>query len=252
VNTALDDAFAGDALDPARWLPRYLPHWSSGARAAARYEVADGLRLLIEHDQEPWCPEWDGDTRVSALQTGVHAGPLGSPVGQHRFHPDAVVREEQETRWLYTPQYARVAIRCRALADPRCMVALWMIGIEDVPEHSAEICVCEIFGRDVGSETAKVGMGVHPFGDPSIADDFEQVELPIDAREPHTYEADWTPDRVVFLVDGRRVKVVDQSPAYPMQLMLTVYEFAGEEPRDPADYPKAFPVERVTGRPSGR
>ncbi|HWI71143.1 MAG TPA: hypothetical protein VNT55_04250, partial [Baekduia sp.] len=65
------------------------------------------------------------------------------------------VREEQETRWLCTPRYATVAIRCRALADPRCMVALWLIGVEDAPEHSAEVCVCEIFGRDVGSDHPK-------------------------------------------------------------------------------------------------
>ncbi|HWI72354.1 MAG TPA: hypothetical protein VNT55_10390, partial [Baekduia sp.] len=137
MDDALDDGFDGTALDATRWLPYYLPQWSSRARAAARGRVGDGgLRLLIEHDQAPWCPEWDGDTRVSSLQTGVFAGRLGSAVGQHRFHPDAVVREEQETRWLCTPRYATVAIRCRALADPRCMVALWLIGVEDAPEHS--------------------------------------------------------------------------------------------------------------------
>ena len=45
------------------------------------------------------------------------------------------------------------------------MVALWMIGYEDPPERSAEICVCEIFGREVGVDHALVGMGVHPLGD---------------------------------------------------------------------------------------
>jgi hypothetical protein len=44
-----------------------------------------------------------------------------------------------------------------------------MIGHEDEPEHSAEICICEIFGRDVAAEGAMVvGMGLHPFGDPRI------------------------------------------------------------------------------------
>ena len=28
------------------------------------------------------------------------------------------------------------------------MVALWLIGYEDEPDRSGEICVCEIFGRD--------------------------------------------------------------------------------------------------------
>jgi hypothetical protein len=83
-----EDAFAGDRLDLGRWLPYYLPHWSSREQSAARYRVADGvLRLLIEDDQEPWCPELDGDIRVSSLQTGEFAGPVGSAIGQHRFNP---------------------------------------------------------------------------------------------------------------------------------------------------------------------
>jgi hypothetical protein len=62
------------------------------------------------------------------------------------------------------------------------MVALWLIGYEDEPERSAEICVCEILGRDVHPGRAAVGMGVHPFGDPDIVDDFSAETIPIDAR----------------------------------------------------------------------
>jgi hypothetical protein len=128
------------------------------------------------------------------------------------------------------------------------MVALWMIGYEDEPERSAEICVCEIFGRDVGPHHAAVGVGVHPFGDPAIVDDFTRVTLAIDAREFHVYAAEWTRDRVVFLVDGDIVKTVDQSPAYPMQLMLGIYEFPPAEGGEPStDYPKEFVVDYVRG-----
>jgi hypothetical protein len=124
-----EDTFAGGELDRDRWLPYYLPQWSSRELAAARYRVGDdGLRLLIEADQAPWCPGLDGETRVSSLQTGVFAGPLGTRRGQHRFHPDAVVMEEQPSLRLYTPTYGRVALRARAPADPHCMVALWLIG----------------------------------------------------------------------------------------------------------------------------
>ena len=28
----------------------------------------------------------------------------------------------------------------------RSMAAVWMVGIEDAPEHPAEICVFEVFG----------------------------------------------------------------------------------------------------------
>ena len=77
-------------------------------------------------------------------------------------------------------------MRAKALDDPNAMVALWLIGFEDAPERSGEICVCEIFGSEVGPDEALVGMGVHPFGDPSLVDDFARVRLPIDARSTST------------------------------------------------------------------
>jgi hypothetical protein len=250
-----EDTFDGPGLDLGRWLPYYLPHWSSRERSAARYELRDGaLHLRVDADQEPWCPEYDGDVRVSSLQTGAFSGRLGSEVGQHRFAANAVVREEHPNVRLYTPCYGRIELRAKACADPQTMAALWMIGYEDEPERSAEICVCEIFGRDVGPDSVAVGMGVHPFGDPEIVDDFSREVLGIDARDFHVYAAEWTPDGVSFFVDGSVVKRVGQSPGYGMQLMLGLYEFSAEEERDDTSYPKTFVVDYVRGyrlSPSG-
>lgn len=192
-----EDRFEGPELDPTKWLPSYLPQWSSRERAAARYEVGGGLRLLIEEDQPPWCPEWDGELRVSSLQTGVFAGPVGSHLGQQSaFHADAVVREAQPETRLHLQHHGRIETRLRAIDHPRAMVAL----------------------------------------------EWAQEELAIDVREPHVYAADWTPEHVAFSVDGEHVKTVGQSPAYPMQLMLGVYELPGEEP---VDYPHVFAVDYV-------
>jgi hypothetical protein len=246
-----EDTFDGSALDEGRWIPYYLPQWSIRDRSAARYEVGAGrLRLLIEADQRPWCPDLVGEVRASSLQTGLFAGPPGSKVGQHRFAPEAVVREEQENVRLYTSLYSRIEMRARATDDPRCMGALWMIGYEDEPERSAEICVCELFGRNVEDDHAKVDMGVHPFGDPRITDEFASETVPIDARDFHVYAAEWTPEHASFFVDGARVKTVGQSPSYPMQLMLSFYEFP--EDADSGDtqarhYPKEFVVDYVRG-----
>jgi hypothetical protein len=136
------DTFDGDTLDRARWLPHYLPQWSSREASAARYRLGDGtLRLVIE------------------------------------------------------------------------------------AERSAEICICEIFGRNVTAGRAGVGMGLHPFGDPRIRDESSVEDLAIDARDLHSYVAEWTPAHVAFFVDHRLVKLVSQSPACPMQFMLGVYEF---------------------------
>jgi hypothetical protein len=244
---AFEDDFGGPTLDEAHWLPHYLPHWSTPDRTAARFQVGEGvLRLHIEADQLPWCPDLDGDLRVSSLQTGVFAGPIGSRLGQLHFHPDVVVRSTQQARELVTVRYGLIEARMRAPVDERAMVALWMIGTEDTPEHSSEICVAEIFGRDVRSDGARIGMGVRSWADPAITDDFIAEELPIEVREWHTYSADWTPDRVAWYVDDRLVREVEQSANYPMQLMLGIYEFPiSDDPRRPGDYPKVFEVDWV-------
>jgi hypothetical protein len=243
----LDEQFEGAELAASRWLPYYLPHWSSRERSAARYEVRDGvLRLLIEADQEPWCPGLDGEIRVSSLQTGSFAGRVGSSIGQHRFNPAAIVHEAQPNVRLYTPHYGRFELRAKVSDDPATMSTLWMIGYEDTPDRSAEICVCEIFGRDVSSDHVLVGMGVHPFGDPRIVDDFTRESVQVDARDFHVYAAEWTPERVAFFVDDELVKVVDRSPAYPMQLMLGLYELSRDD-ADRGGYPKELVVDYVRG-----
>ena len=242
-----EDDFDDSTLDETHWLPHYLPHWSTPDRTATRYEIRDGvLRLLIEADTPPWCPALDGDLRVSSLQTGVFAGPVGSTIGQLQFHPDVVVRTAHENRTLFATHQGLIEIGMRALDDPRAMVSLWMIGLEDEPSRSSEINIAEIFGRDVAAASARIGMGVHPFGDPAIVDDFVAEEIPIDVREWHTYAADWTPERVAWYIDDRLVRVVDQSATYPMQLMLGIYEFPiDDDRRDPQNYPKAFEVDWV-------
>jgi hypothetical protein len=246
----VEDGFNRSLLNERLWIPYYLPQWSSRARSAARYALNDGtLRLLIESDQQPWSPEFCGHLRVSSLQTGLFAGPVGTTIGQHHFRDDLLVREAQSSIALYTPRYGLFELRARALDNPVNMVALWMIGYEDEPTRSAEICICEIFGRDVGSWQARVGMGLHPFGDPAIADEFSAEEIGIDARESHTYAAEWTPSDVAFYVDERLIKVVHQSPDYPMQFMLNIYEFEdGPQFSYAAElYPKTFVVECFRG-----
>jgi Glycosyl hydrolases family 16 len=246
----VEDYFDRALLDQRLWIPYYLPQWSSRAASLARYQVGGGtLRLLIESDQEPWCPEFNGYLRVSSLQTGMFAGPIGSAVGQHRFRGDLVVREEQRNVALYTPQYGLFELRARALEDPANMVAFWMIGYEDEPTRSAEICICEIFGRDVSPHRCRIGMGVHPFGDPTIKEEFAAETVDIDAREFHTYAAEWAPDSVSFYVDEHLIKIVQQSPAYPMQFMLNIYEFTegAALPSPRVSYPKSFVVERFRG-----
>jgi hypothetical protein len=114
-----EDRFDGEVLDQARWCPTTCRSGAPGEAAAARYRLGGGvLRLLIEADQPPWCPEFDGQTRVSSLQTGVFAGPVRSTAGQHRFKPGLVVRQAQQAARLYTPQYGLFELRAKLIEDP--------------------------------------------------------------------------------------------------------------------------------------
>jgi Glycosyl hydrolases family 16 len=207
------DTFEGPDLDSTKWIPSYLPQWSTTERARARYHLNSGrLALMIEEDQPPWSPEHNGGLRVSNLQTGVFSGPLGSTIGQHKFTKGLRVSEAQKEQRRYTPHYGPIEARVAAIADPACMVALWMIGFEDAPERSADICIFETFGSDVGSGTAIAGLGIHPLDDPLLHEEFLKIQLAADVTDFHTYSADWTPDCVNFYFDDQFVAKVEQSP----------------------------------------
>lgn len=236
------DDFLGAELDATRWFPYYLPHWSSRAATLARVDSGAGLRLRIDADQGPWAEEWDGPLRATALQTGSRSGPVGSPDGQLRFRNDLIVREEQPEEWLYTPTRGVVELRARAIRDDAAMVALYLIGDEVSPERSGELCVMEIFGREVGDDHASVGLGIHPWADPGLRDDFVKVRLEGDATEWHDYAVEWMPGRSRFFIDDELVHECAQAPEYPLQLMLTVYEFEHVPP-----HPKVFEVAHVRG-----
>jgi hypothetical protein len=248
----LDERFPRDALDPDVWFPYYLPHWSSRAGSAATWSVSDGaLRLTIPADQPLWCPDLhDEPLRVSCIQSGSFAGPVGTTIGQQPFRDGLVVREEQPTLWGYTPHYGQVEVRMRGVVTARSMVAFWMSGIEDRPERSGEICVAEIFGDTVRGGTADVGMGVRSFRDPDLDDDFAAAPLAIDVAELHTYGVDWRPGTLAFRVDGEVVRRLAQAPDYPMQLMIGVFDFpakASDDDTGPVPVPELV-VAHVRGR----
>ncbi|TDC41143.1 hypothetical protein [Micromonospora sp. KC213] len=79
--------------------------------------------------------------------------------------------------------------RCRR----RSMASVWLVGIEDEPQRSGEICLFEVFGDAIDRTGPTVGMGIHPFRDPALRDDFSTPRLPIDVTDFHVYAADWRP-----------------------------------------------------------
>ncbi len=240
---AFFDDFDGSGLDLEVWVPHYLPQWSSRADSAATYEVAGSeLRLTIPPRQGIWCEgDHEPPLRVSGVQSGVFSGEAGSTVGQQPFRDGQVVREHQPARWGWTPEYGLIEVRARMELSPRSMASVWMVGLEQEPQQSGEICVFEVFGDAIDA----IGSGIHPFRDPALADEFDAPRMDIDVREPHVYGVDWRERSVDFFVDGARVKTVAQAPAYPMQMMIGVFDFP--EKLGPADHVPMVAVDSVSG-----
>ncbi|MNR98189.1 Glycosyl hydrolases family 16 [compost metagenome] len=243
-----NEEFQTPVLDIKKWIPYYLPQWSSRELSKPNYHFHNGnLVLKITKDQQPWCPEFNGDVKCSSIQTGVFSGKLGSKKGQHRFNTLCEVREEQTNIKKYTPQYGFFEIRAKALDTESNVVALWMIGYEDKPEKSSEICIFEIKGENVNKESAIIGYGIRPFGDPTLQDEFHEDSFAIDVTKYHVYAVEWTPAYVDFYIDNKKVRTIHQSPNYPMQLMLNIYELPIEKVRIGKDnqYPKEFTIDYI-------
>jgi hypothetical protein len=191
------------------------------------------LRLFIPPEQGLWCEDdHTPPTRVSGIQSGNFSGPAGSTIGQQPYREGLVVREEQPPFLGWTPLHGYVEMRARAVVSPRSMVALWMVGLEDSPERCAEICVTEMFGKSVEAGSVEVGMGLHTFRDPSVPEDFEAIRLPLDLTDFHLYAVEWSPDRADFYVNGTLIRSCASPPAYPMQLMVAVFDFPDSSPDD--------------------
>ena len=246
------DDFRATSLDASVWVPHYLPMWSSRAESAATFELADSeLRLTIPVDQGRWCEgDHEPPLRVSGIQSGVFSGPVGSTIGQQPYREGLRVREEQPAQWGWAPRYGRVEARARMELSPRSMASIWMVGLEDEPTRCGEICIFEVFGDTVesGGAAAAVGMGIKRIRDPRLEQDFEAPALEIDVSESHEYAVEWSPGRVDWFVDGDHRRTVQQAPAYPMQMMIGVFDFpAHTAAAEHAGHVPLLAVDRVGG-----
>jgi hypothetical protein len=252
--TAFEELFPGPGLDPGRWLPHYLPAWSSreATRASLRVDSA-GLTLDVPVEHPIWCPhDHEPPLRVSGIQSGNWSGPVGTPYGQQRFREGQLVQQEQERFEGWLPAGGRVEISARMRLSPRSMAALWLSGFEDDPaqERCGEICVFEVFGNALGPSddpSAEVGVGVKAFRDPALQQDFAAPRLPLDVTAFHTYAVDWDGDEAVFTVDDDVVRRCTRPPTYPMQLMLAVFDFPQWSTGDDADLVPELVVSHIRG-----
>lgn len=216
-----------ERLDPEVWTDAYLPAWSSRTAAAATYAVGDdGLVLSIPAEQPLWCPGLHPTPlRVSGIHSANRSGPVGSTDAQQPFGDHLVVREQQPTMLGMVPHFGRIAVTCAAQITGRSMFSAWMVGLEDRPDRCGEICLVEVFGETIDGGTVSVGQGVHRFRDPAVREDFSAPARQLDISRLHTYEIDWSPVGVRFAIDGAVTRTTEQSPNYPMMIILGLFDF---------------------------
>ncbi len=242
------DEFDEGMLSGERWVDQYLPQWTTPERSEARYDFDNGLRLRIDVDQLAW-REDEGPMRVSNIQTGTFSGPLGSRLGTHRHTEGLTVRTPVPVRRLWLPAgEGLVEATLQASHDPHCMLAIWLVGFEETsPADSGEICIAELFGQAMGHNASTVRLGVKAINDPRLHTDVVDLNVPFDARDSHSYGAAWNADEVHFLVDGQVVRTVQQGIAYPLQLMIGLFEFPVTTTRHGDVYPRTALVRAVRG-----
>jgi Glycosyl hydrolases family 16 len=249
-----EDRFSGPDLDRGTWFPHYLPAWSSRERSRASLRVGNaGLTLDIPVDHPQWCAgDHEPPLRVSGIQSGSWSGPAGSTRGQQRFREGQLVLEAQERFAGWLPSGGRVEISARMDLSPRSMAALWLSGFEDddAQEECGELCVFEVFGKDLGppvDPSAEVGVGIKAFRDPGLTQDFAAPRIRIDVAEPHLYAVEWDGDEAVFSVDRVVLRRCARPPTYALQLMLALFDFPQWSVGDDDHLVPRLVVDRVAG-----
>ena len=229
----------------------------TGARAPRRprrgRSTDDGLHLTIPADQPLWCPDLHPDPlRVSCIQSGSFAGPLGSTIGQQPFQDGLVgPRGAAGDVGLHAAATGGSRCACAASSPPRSMFAFWMSGIEDRPERCGEICVAEMFGDAIRDGSADVGMGMHRVprsraGARSSAPSRWRSTSPSSTRTASSGGR----DRWRSTSTATSVRRLDQAPDYPVQLMIGVFDFP--TPLEDGDPPvPEMVVSHVRGEPLG-
>ena len=244
---ARTEHFEGSDLAGDRWVPWYLPHWSSRETSRATYDVAGSvLRLRIPTGQGLWCADRHRPPlRTSTIASGLYAGPLGSMVGQQPFADGLTVAEEQEPFRGWLVEGGRLTVRARADLTARSMVSVWLTGFEDQPDRCGEVCVFEVFGDTVTPTSAGVGAGVHEFRDPALREDFSVTPVGLDLREWHDYSVTMSAGGCAWSVDGQSLRTSDQCPAYPLQLFVGVFDFPDREDGTTRDHEPTFEVDSI-------
>lgn len=138
----------------------------------------------------------DADNNVLVLQARHRPGYTTSDGQSFDFISGRI-----DTRERFQFTYGSVSARMKLSAGPGLWPAFWMMGAGAWPE-TGEIDVMENVGQSDWVSCAVHGQGYS--GEDGLVNKLF-FPVGIDATDWHVYGVDWTPDRLIFTVDGSTV-----------------------------------------------
>ncbi|MET7371928.1 family 16 glycosylhydrolase [Micromonospora arida] len=237
------EEFDVNTLNTNRWLPYYLPHWTSPANrelgAKARYTIADGvLTQRLDADTPAWNPQYDGTVKISSIQTY-------NKDYWHKFNSSMPLNHHEPDFNGYTFQYGYVELRAKkSNVGGGGHQALWLVGTGDTSSASRnpEVDMVETFF----SEPNNWRIAAHGWGDPNFLSSSYASIAPVPSGSPttefHTYGMQWTPTDIKFYYDGQLYRTINDAPNMPMGLIMGIYTDAGSGRHNDV-WPKTWSVD---------
>ncbi|MGY0234188.1 family 16 glycosylhydrolase [Longispora urticae] len=234
------EEFDGTSLNTTKFLPYYLPHWTSNREnAAARYTVGNGvLTERLDADTPAWNAQYDGAVKISSIQTY-------NKDWWHKFNSSMPNDHHEPDFNGYSTKYGYFETRAKlSNVGGGGHQALWLVGTEDTSSASAnsEIDFIETFF----SKPTTWRIAAYGWGDPNFLSSWVLHEDPVPSGSPttefHVYGMEWTPTELKFYYDNQLYKTIADAPNMAMGMILGLYTDAGSGQHNNV-WPKSWQVD---------
>jgi beta-glucanase (GH16 family) len=222
MKLVFEDEFNGEALDEEKWTPR--DPWERGRNNELQAYAPEAFSLK------------DGILHVTAERKSAEYA------GAEREYISGMMNSKGK----FYQRYGRFEIRCRAPRGKGLWPAFWLLPDGEKKGLYAEIDVLEILG-----DRPRVAYFTHHWKDEAGERGKEGGHFagPDFTRAFHTYAMDWTPEAIVWSVNGvERARSSSFVPQDRPMFMLVNLAVGGDWPGAPnvqTRFPAAFEVDYI-------